>query len=156
MAYGYIIDHDHPLSSGSGKVGKGRAALYAKIGNGPHSCVTCGNSVTWRKGRGLQGLIVKYLDGSRENLDPSNLEPSCVACILSGTNAYSIKPGETVFVNKDGRRERGLVKICAACDREFIVGAANAKANPKVGTYCSGSCRSRHSNKLRWAKIKQG
>lgn len=138
MTY-YIVDPEHPIADKSGRVIAARHALYAKIGPGPHVC-ECDKIVDW------PDLKVRHLDKNKKNINPDNLVVSCLSCIQLHSSPRAIQPGEIVWYNRSGRRSRGVEKICARCERKFVVEAANARNNPKVGTYCSGSCRSIATN----------
>lgn len=135
----YTVDPDHPLADRMGRVQVGRHALYSKIGPGPHQC-ECSRSLDWLD------IRVQYLDGDKSNLNPENLAATCMSCIHRRTNPKAIQPGEVVYVNRNGRRSRGVERTCARCSSIFVIEASNARYNPAVGTYCSGTCRSIHVN----------
>ena len=75
---GYIITRmpEHPLARHRGYVYLHRAVLYDAIGAGGHPCHWCGSLVVWEDG----SLTADHLDWNRENNDPANLIPSCLAC----------------------------------------------------------------------------
>lgn len=72
---------DHPLAMANGTVYLHRAALYDRIGAGPHSCHWCGVSVRWDATRGeADCLNVDHLNGFGDDNRAENLVPSCPAC----------------------------------------------------------------------------
>lgn len=82
---GYVVlggseAKNHPLSTG-GMLFEHRKVLYDAIGEGPHSCFWCGESVRWIKSKCVKGsLVPDHLDGNKQNNDPGNLVPSCNKC----------------------------------------------------------------------------
>lgn len=82
-AQGYVVlaRPSHPLASPKGKVLEHRMVLFDTIGLGAHPCHWCGRTVRWDAGRGHRDeLTTDHLDSRRDNNDPSNLVPSCLAC----------------------------------------------------------------------------
>lgn len=123
-----IKDPEHPLAGKNGYVPANRHALYSEIGPGPHKCYTCPRTLGWH-----ELLVVKIDDLYRVN---------CTNCVRTRNHPKRIQDGEPVFVNRNGRRSRGVERTCERCSKSFTVEAANFRINPKVGRFCSGSCRS--------------
>lgn len=149
---GMIKDQDHRLAHKSGLILEHRKALYDKIGPGASACHKCDRRIYWTSGRGVgrDAISVEFLDGDKTNLDPANLAPLCGSCLRRATNANVIGDDEIVFVNKHGRRERGTGRQCQECGKPFTISLANERTNPKVGKFCSGTCRSIFGNRKRW------
>lgn len=145
----YTVDHDHPLADGMGRVLTTRHALYAKIGTGLHRC-ECDRMIGWDQ------IRVRSLDGDKSNIDPANLAVTCMSCVHRRTHPKAIQPGEVVFINRHGRRSRGLERTCLRCSASFVIEASNARYNSKIGTYCSGRCRSIDINKKNAAARRAG
>jgi hypothetical protein len=142
----FISDSSHPLADRNNRIPITRYALYAKIGPGPHACTHCGTQVNWTKGQYGSGIVAFHIDGDRTNLSQDNLAPECLSCMRRRTSYNRIREDETVFVNRNGRRERGEHRNCKLCGKQFVVSLANLRTNPRAGQYCSGSCRSSARN----------
>lgn len=127
-----IKDPQHPLAARNGYVAAHRHALYEKLGPGPQKCHNCPRTLGWHE------ILITNIDG----VDLI----SCASCIRHRVHPKKIQDGEPVFVNRNGRRSRGVARTCERCQASFTVEAANARANPKVGRFCSGRCRSIHVN----------
>ena len=84
--YRYLTgQHDHPLATSGGVVGEHRAALYTRIGPGPHPChwrdlYGCGRTELEWGGRGGNSISADHLDHERLNNHPENMVPSCSSC----------------------------------------------------------------------------
>ena len=61
----------------------------------------------------------------------------------------AIKDGEVVFVNKNGRRERGTLRTCKECTGTFVIATSSIPSSPNRGTFCGGACRNRATNRAR-------
>ena len=148
----YVSIKDHPLADARGYILRHRYELYEKLGRGPVPCHYCNSPLIWGRTKGPDELRVTYLDGNSANKTLDNMVPTCVSCLRIRTHHNPIPEGEPVFVNRNGRRSRGVARTCERCGTEFAVEASNARSNPKVGRFCSGSCRSRTTNEQYWAK----
>lgn len=148
-----LKDPDHQLAHRSGLVLEHRKLLHDKIGPGAAECHKCGNRIYWSRGRGVGAadISVDFLDGDKTNLNPDNLAPLCGSCLRRASVVNAIGDDEIVFVNKHGRRERGTGRVCEECSKAFTISVANERSNPKVGRYCSATCRSVAGNRTRWA-----
>jgi hypothetical protein len=75
---------DHPLAQADGQVYEHQVVALESFGGTtrtPHQCWSCGKQVRWRS-----TLQVVFLDGDRQNVDPSNLAPSCIGCARRHAN----------------------------------------------------------------------
>jgi hypothetical protein len=70
----------HPLAGRGGKVYAHRAALYDKIGCGPHPCHWCAELVDWHPRGHPDELHSDHLNGVGDDNRPENLVPSCRGC----------------------------------------------------------------------------
>lgn len=156
MALHQVYDPSHPLATKAGYASVARVALYAHIGPGAHRCEECSKTIFWQKGGrgGGANLIVGHRDGNSDNNEITNLYPTCRSCLWIHNSPNSIPAGEPVHVRKDGRREWGAVCICQRCGVTFTVSKSHRASNPRVGTFCSGSCRSIAGNEKRWAAVR--
>lgn len=130
----------HPLAGTNGRIGVHVAALYTRIGPGPHPCHWCGKPVEWRPTGGSRRgrLFSDHVDNDPRNNDPANLVPSCSGCNSSRGKPDRITEGE-LFVIRDGKRVRAERRACTWCGMEFL----HRIASHNPGLYCSKSCSAR-------------
>lgn len=148
----YVFIKGHPIATDRGLILKHRFALYEKIGPGPVNCHFCGDTIIWGTTKANDEIRVHCLDGDKTNIDPANLVPICICCLRIKTHHNPIPEGHPVYVNRNGRRSRGVERTCELCSKTFVIESANARNNPKAGRFCSGSCRSTATNREYWAK----
>lgn len=65
----------HPVAKAHGFAYLHRVVLFDKIGYGPHQCFYCLTHVNWG-----YDLEADHKDHNKDNNDPLNLVPCCVAC----------------------------------------------------------------------------
>lgn len=127
-----IKDPAHPLAKKNGYVPATRHALYAQLGEGPHKCYTCPKMLSWAE------ILVSDIDGQARI--------NCMSCVRIRHHHRPIPADAPIYINRNGRRSLGVERTCERCQKPFVVEASNARNNPKVGRFCSGSCRSIFTN----------
>lgn len=80
-SHGYLLVYspNHALADAVGNVYQHRQVLFDEIGEGPHDCHWCGQTVDWAGVNGKR-IDVDHVDGDKSNNDLGNLVPSCHRC----------------------------------------------------------------------------
>ena len=70
----------HPLAGAENKVYEHRAALYDKIGDGPHECHWCRTTIEWLPKGQAAAIQVDHINGIGDDNRAENIVPSCASC----------------------------------------------------------------------------
>lgn len=129
---------DHPLVPPCGRMSVHRINLFEKLGPGVHRCHWCKKPLIWevRRKAKRRAIFVDYLDHDRNNVSKQNIIPICNTCNVRRKQRDVAEE----YVEIAGIRHRATRRICATCEKEFLVPTYQLKHRP--ARFCSVSCRS--------------
>lgn len=143
---------DHPLAPPSGALPEARAALYDRLGPGPHPCHWCGKTVDWyigKNGNGAKTLVADHVNDDKLDDRPENVVASCGTC--NSSRSRRVRDDET-FLVVNGGRQRALERTCEHCDETYLVVPSQAAKGTR---FCSRPCARKHEWKRRNERLRQ-